>query len=794
MSQRDVGAQPPPPVTDEAWHDKVLTDAIGYTRGLVTLLDSLNEAFRRRGRDLAEGRQRLELLQGERRKILEERAVLEERIRALGGERDRTRGDLELRSRELDQARADLKRAHEAGQSQGREIESLRASLTEASRQAARLDLVQKERQTLLEERAALEEQVRELGSECDLLHAIVLEKDSQLEELRAEAARTRDQLGAHADGLRSLQGALASAGRQAEDLREIVRALERDRENTARRHAARLAEESQARERAVGEAVRSREESAALRKARGEAEHRLEAARRDLAAAQVRTEALRADAEAEANAQREALEAERVALRAAADAERVALREAVEVERRTQREAAEAERIRSTAERDAARLEVEQRLQAHAASQEELTQLQTAIQAASEALRERDARLEDLGRLADDLEGRLCSVGAELDAARADSARLSADTAALTAELAEAERELARARDDRVAFASRSQQAQVALDEARSTAAQLEAAVRTQEGERARLAAAVESLRGALGSVATALGQPVPTAEIPGTEIDPAARWRALVDGVRAQRTAREQAEAERDQWRALVLDAQEVVGATLPLPERLRDLMAERRDFAERLEALARENEALRGALADATERATVLEAERDRVVDQAALLTAEVQALRASSTPAAAPPEPQPDAARSSPGPQPESPAPSSPLANGRPRAHNGQAPGVRKVATALDLRAVLLLTREPEGASGTEPVQATGPVSAINHAGMVIALNQTVPLGQSISIRLLRKGVTMTVLGSVVRTQSSSAAPGAPLMVDHLIRFEHPGPESPAQLKAFLAERG
>lgn len=687
MSQRDLGAQTPPPLTDEAWHDKVLTDAIGYTRGLVTLLDSLTEAFRRRGRDLAEGRQRLEILQGERRKILEERAAFEDRIRALGGERDRARGDLELRSRELDQARADLKRSQEAAHAQGREIESLRASLTEASRQAARLDLAQKERQALLEERAALEEQARGLSSECDLLHAIVLEKDTQLAELRADAARARDQLAAHADELRSLQAALAGAGRQAEDLREIVRALERDRENTARRHAARLAEESQARERAVGEAARSRDESAALREA--------------------------------LDAERDAMEAERAALREAAAAERLALREAMT-----------AERLTLSADRDAARLEAEQRQRALADSQEELGRLQTAIQAASEALRERDARLEDLRHAADDLEARLRSVAAERDAARTESARLSADASALTAELAEAERELVRARDDRAAAASRAQHLQAELDEARSAAEHLRAQVRAQEGER--------------------------------------------------------------DEWRALVLAAQEVVGATGPLPERLRVLVAEQGDLAGRVEVLAQESEALRGALVEATQRASLLEAERDQLAGQAALLISEVQALRASQAPAAAaPPEPQPDAAPPPPGPQPAPPAPTPPLANGRPRGQNGQGPGARKAATALDLRAVLLLTHEPDGAGGREPVQVSGPVSAVNHAGMVIALNQAVPVGQNLSAHLFRKGVTMTVPGSVVRTQPSSSGPGSPPMVDHLVRFEHPGPESPAQLKAFLA---
>src|SRR5208337_3022249 len=46
------------PLTQDPWHDKVLGDAIGYTKGLVAILDSLNEGFRRRGREIEELRDR----------------------------------------------------------------------------------------------------------------------------------------------------------------------------------------------------------------------------------------------------------------------------------------------------------------------------------------------------------------------------------------------------------------------------------------------------------------------------------------------------------------------------------------------------------------------------------------------------------------------------------------------------------------------------------------------------------------------------------------------------------------
>ena len=51
------------------WHDKILGDTIGYTKGLVNILDSLNEGFRRRGQELEGQRHRLAILQSERRDL-----------------------------------------------------------------------------------------------------------------------------------------------------------------------------------------------------------------------------------------------------------------------------------------------------------------------------------------------------------------------------------------------------------------------------------------------------------------------------------------------------------------------------------------------------------------------------------------------------------------------------------------------------------------------------------------------------------------------------------------------------
>jgi DNA repair exonuclease SbcCD ATPase subunit len=730
MPEHEGPAEPQHPVTEEAWHDKALADAIAYTRSLVTLLDSLTEAFRRRGRELAEVRARLEILQGERRKIIEERAVLEERFLTLDGERDRARADLERRGRDLDQAHAELKRVHEATQAHGQEIESLRASLAESSRQAERLEHVEQEQRRLLAERTALEEQLRAQATEYDGLRTAVRERDAELEQLRAESARTQGQLGVQAEEVRSLQAAVASASRQAEELREIVRGLERERDTTARRHAARVAEADQARERAGDEARAARE-------ALAQAGQQLETARRDVATLQARVEALRVTSETE--------------------------------------------RLTLTAERDAARRELEERQQAFAAGQEELTHSQQALAAEGETLRERDDRLAELGRLTDELEGRIRSVEAEGEAAGSELARLSAEAAALSAARADAVRELAQVRDELAESTLRAKELEAGLDRARAEAVELAERARVVEEERTRLGDVVEGLETVLARIAVAMGQSEAIAAGSGSEADPVARWQPLADDVRAQQDSRMHAEAERDALRATVQAAQELVGPAASLPDRLRDLVSERQELVHRVEALAREDDAQRAALAEATQRARIVEEERDRLAVEMASLRAGIAAESASpSSPVEAPAEPQSEPA-----------ALAAPASTGRARLRDGQPAGGRRAGGILDLRAILFLTGEVEGTGDAAPVQVTGQVSALNHAGMVIALEQSVPTGQAVAVRLLRRGGTMVVRGTVVRTQDLTSGSGTSPTLDHLIRFEHPEPESAAQLKAFLA---
>ncbi len=97
-------------VSQELWHDKVLGDAVAYTKGLVAILDSLTDGFQRRGRELEDLRHRLTILQSERRSILEERSAFDARIAALTTERDALRAAVDERERECAALRQEAER------------------------------------------------------------------------------------------------------------------------------------------------------------------------------------------------------------------------------------------------------------------------------------------------------------------------------------------------------------------------------------------------------------------------------------------------------------------------------------------------------------------------------------------------------------------------------------------------------------------------------------------------------------------------------------------------------------
>jgi septal ring factor EnvC (AmiA/AmiB activator) len=130
-NEQELRASP----AQEPWHDKVLVDAISYTKGLVALLDSLSGGFQRRGRELEDQRTRLGILQNERRTILEERSAFDARITALTAERDGLRTALEERERELDKLRRDVARGQATRRRRRAKSKPFRSGIAEPTRQ-----------------------------------------------------------------------------------------------------------------------------------------------------------------------------------------------------------------------------------------------------------------------------------------------------------------------------------------------------------------------------------------------------------------------------------------------------------------------------------------------------------------------------------------------------------------------------------------------------------------------------------------------------------------------------------
>ena len=186
----------------ERSHDKVLVDAIGYTKGLVALLDSLTEGFQRRGRELDDQRARLAILQSERRTILQERSEFDARITALTAERDGLRTTLEARERELDDQRARL------------------ASLDD-------------ERRASLQTHAEFDAHITALTAERDGLRTTLEARERELGDLHQGAAHVQAVLEGQTREIQTVRAGMADPTRQAEELREVVRALERQLQRT---------------------------------------------------------------------------------------------------------------------------------------------------------------------------------------------------------------------------------------------------------------------------------------------------------------------------------------------------------------------------------------------------------------------------------------------------------------------------------------------------------------------------------------------------------------------------------
>jgi DNA repair exonuclease SbcCD ATPase subunit len=268
-------------LAEAPWHDKVLTDAIGYTKGLVTLLDSLTEGFQRRGRELEEHRNRLAILQSERRAILENRAGLESQLSSLTAERDEFRSAVEERDRELERLRQEIEPSRVALEAHAREIQALQLAMADRARQA----------EDLREVVRALERQLERAQStghapELSASRQTAIEDSAKAPQRGPDAPplpipdslrAAEEQVGrliAERDGLRST----------VEELREAVRGLELERDSAARRQSTLEGELEEERRRVREAATRARQEHAALRADLDDAEALLETARRDMA------------------------------------------------------------------------------------------------------------------------------------------------------------------------------------------------------------------------------------------------------------------------------------------------------------------------------------------------------------------------------------------------------------------------------------------------------------------------------------------------------------------------------
>jgi chromosome segregation ATPase len=319
--------------TETQWHDRILSDAIGYTRSLAAVLESLTEGFRRRGRDLEEHKQRLTILQNERRSVLEERSGLEATLRGLTSERDTLQAGLEAKDREIRQLRQDLEQGQGALAARSREVQELQAAVAVSTRQTVELrEIVRKlererdsrvhaaqrladvERELLRARetadraqeglarsdrviaslRESLESERRALITERDTLQASLVEKDQELGHLRQALEDAKAAMVIRVREADELQAALTVATRQVEELSANVRELQREVES-ASHQVARIPvlERDLDQEREASRKAQAGQ--ADLHEALTTSEERLAAAQRDLASAQQLAAGLRA-------------------------------------------------------------------------------------------------------------------------------------------------------------------------------------------------------------------------------------------------------------------------------------------------------------------------------------------------------------------------------------------------------------------------------------------------------------------------------------------------------------------
>ncbi len=744
MSESDAAGkgQPVPPPEDH-WQDQVMADTIGYTKGLVSILDSLSDGFRRRGRELEELRQRLGILQSERRTVLEERAGLETEIRSLTTDRAALGSRLEGREREVEQLRQDLARVQAGLEARMREIQELQAAVADSTRKAEELQkivqgseqflessrselassqkLIESLRASLDEERgrtALLQERMRSQGQELSVL-------DERLEAYRGTLVEIAGIVGGPPDAA----GTGPEASQEAAQWGELVQAVRHQAEITAQ---------------AQEIAAQAQEEIAALKPL-------AESVREVLGTTEALPERLRK------------LVAERTTL--------------------------------------------QQRLEQFSVQWHRLRQEQAQSVQREEALRQEHERLSQ----------KVADLTAELETQHAEAETLN--------------RELAEARERRP-------------EEKHPEIAGLDEALRTY-------LATLAEINGIVGGPPPLAGGAV------GTSRD-AAQWGELVQTVKRQAEMAAQLQEEVAALRPLLRSAREVLGATDALPERLRELAAERAMLERRLQHVYVQSQRLQQAHAESTQREQQLREEQERLSAQVASLTAELEAQRAQAEDIRPAPiddagyrtEPEPvevipEARMAEPevevqgaAPEFESPetvdlmprafelptdaaepeiepleieaeAPSSagevPVEPAQPVDESRSWDMVFSTLweTPAEMAARAEDSAEQEGpapltvectvaAFGGEPqVVLQGTQAEINEIGMVAVFEKAIPAGRVMMVRLLKGGKEFLVPGSVVRVQASEPMPGAPPTFDHLIRFEPPKPETTQRLKVFLA---
>ena len=313
------------PLAEGPWHDQILGDAIGYTKGLVAILDSLNEGFRRRGQELEEQRHRLSILQSERRGILEARAGLEAQIGSLAADRDALLGKLGEREQELEKLRKSVVQDQAVSEARTREIQEGQVGKADPTRQVEELREVVRSLERQLQRvrpapadtspaqvfRPPLGEhspasqrsgagakdalpslqpsedpQAGSLVAERDWLRSALEERDRNIEKLRQAAAQGQSSLEARSREIQELQAGMAESARQLEELREVVQGLERERESLIQGQSAREAEIQEELLRVREAAARAGQEQVALREDLADAESVLGSTRKDLASA----------------------------------------------------------------------------------------------------------------------------------------------------------------------------------------------------------------------------------------------------------------------------------------------------------------------------------------------------------------------------------------------------------------------------------------------------------------------------------------------------------------------------